>query len=81
MNGFAPEDGPLLTYNFNSLKGIIFGIKTSKEDKREIIEIIQRKCAENNRTDFKFFQADYSSENGNIRKYPIQLLFANGADT
>lgn len=73
VNGVAPEDGPLLTYNFNSLKGIIFGIKTSRADKREIIEIIQRKCRENNRTDFKFFQAYYSSEHCDIRKYEIPL--------
>ena len=73
VNGVASEDGPLLTYNFNSLKGIIFGIKTSKDDKREIIEIIQRKCQENNRTDFKFFQAYYSPERGNICKYEMTV--------
>ena len=80
MNGFATEDGPLLTYSFSSLKGIIFGIKTSKEDKREIIEIIEKKCGKYNRIDFKFFQAYYSPEDGEIRKYPIQLPFANSAD-
>ena len=73
VNGVAPEDGPLLTYNFNSLKGIIFGIKTSKDDKREIIEIIQRKCRENNRTDFQFFQAYYSPGRGNICKYEMMI--------
>ena len=72
MNGFIPEDGPLLTYNFNSLKGIIFGIKTSKEDKREIIEIIEEKCKKSNRTDFRCFQA-YRSEYGDICKYEIPL--------
>ena len=81
MNGFVHEDGPLLTYNFNSLKGIIFGIKTSDEEKRKIIEIIKKKCEEYNRTDFKFFQAYYSPENGEVCKYPMQLPFANGADT
>ena len=67
-----------LTYDFNSLKGIIFGIKTSDEDKRKIVEIIEKKCDKYNRTDFKFFQADYSSENGDIRKYTMHLPFANG---
>ena len=70
-----------LTYDFNSLKGIIFGIKTSDEDKRKIIEIIEKKCRRYNRTDFKFFQAYYFPENGEVRKYPIQLPFANSADT
>ena len=63
----------ILTYDFNSLKGIIFGIKTSDKDKRKIIEIIKKKCEKYNQTDFKFFQAYYSPENGDIRKYPIQL--------
>ena len=61
------------TYNFNSLKGIIFGIKTSDDDKLRIIEIIQKKCEKYRRTDFKFFQAYYSPETGDIRKYEIQL--------
>ena len=46
-----------LAYAFNSLKGIIFGIKTSDENRLSIIEIIQRKCKEYDRTDFKFYQA------------------------
>ena len=65
------------TYNFNSLKGIIFGIKTSDDDRLRIIEIIEEKCKENNRTDFKFFQAYYSPEDGNIRKYEIKLPLSN----
>ncbi len=81
LSEFNKGSDRTLTYDFNSLKGIIFGIRTSDEDKRKIIEIIERKCEKYNRTDFKFFQADYSSENGNIRKYPIQLPFANGANT
>ena len=56
------------TYDFNSLKGIIFGIKTSDEDKLRIIKIIQEKCKQHKRTDFKFYQAYYSPESGGIRK-------------
>ena len=70
---FNEENNRALTYNFNSLKGIIFGINTSDEDKLKIIEILQRKCKENSRTDFKFFQAYYSPEDGNIHKAEIQL--------
>ena len=60
-----------LSYDFNSLKGIIFGINTSYEDKSRIVEIILNKCKKYNRTDFKFYQAYYSPENGDIRKYEI----------
>ena len=65
-DAFDEEKNRILTYNLNSLKGIIFGIKTTDEDKLRVIEIVQRKCKENNRTDFKFFQAYYSQEDGNI---------------
>ena len=62
-----------LTYDFNSLKGIIFGIKTSDEHRLSIIKIIQEKCEKHKRTDFKFFQAYYSPETGDIRKHELQL--------
>ncbi len=78
---FNEKDDRILTYNFNSLKGIIFGIKTSNENKRRIIEIIEQKCDKYNRADFKFFQARYCPENGGIRKYPIRLPFASSVDT
>ena len=71
LSEFGEKKNRTLTYNFNSLKGIIFGIKTSDEDKLIIMKIIEEKCRKNNRTDFKFFQAYYSSEHGDIRKYEI----------
>ena len=70
---FSGKKDRILTYKFESLKGIIFGIRTPDEDKLEIINIIEKKCRENNLTDFKFFQAYYSSDSGDIRKYEIQL--------
>ena len=73
LNEFNKEKSRTLIYDFNSLKGIIFGIKTSDENRLRIIKIIQRKCRENNRMDFKFYQAYYSPETGDIRKYEIQL--------
>ena len=71
------EKNRTLTYNFNSLKGIIFGMKTSDKDRRKIIKIIEGKCRESKRTDFKFFQAYYSAKHGDIRKYEIRLPFSN----
>ena len=65
-----------LTYNFNSLKGIIFGIKISDADRLKIIEIIQKKCRDKKRTDFKFFQAYYSQATGEICKNEIKLSIA-----
>ena len=69
------KDHRKLTYDFNSLKGIIFGIRTSTEDKIKIIEIIERKknCEGNNGNDFTFYQANYSAKDGDIHKREIWL--------
>ena len=69
------RDHRKLTYDFNSLKGIIFGIRTSTEDKMKIIEIIEKKekCKRNNGADFTFYQANYSAQDSGIRKRRIRL--------
>ena len=59
-----------LTYDFNSLKGIIFGINTSNTAKRRILETIQRKCREHNRDGFEISQAYYCHYGNCIRKFP-----------
>ena len=73
LRQFDDKKSRALTYDFNSLKGIIFGIKTTDRDKLRIIDIIKGKCREHKRTDFKFYQAYYSPEDGNIQKYKILL--------
>lgn len=70
---FYEEENRTLSYNFNSLKGIIFGLRTSDEHRLSIIEIIKRKCKKHKRTDFEYYQAYYSPETGDIRKYEIPL--------
>ncbi|PHR58200.1 MAG: DUF2971 domain-containing protein [Arcobacter sp.] len=62
------------TYNFNSLKGLIFGIKTSLEDKAKIFEIIKKKCNSHQRNDFKFYQAYYCHKKKNIQHQKIGFL-------
>ena len=62
-----------LTYNFKSLKGIIFGINTSTTDKLKVIEIIKNKCQENNRKKFEFFQAYYDHGTGRIQNRNLHL--------
>lgn len=67
----------ILKYNFNSLKGLIFGIKTPIEDKRKIIKIIQEKCKKNKRNDFELYQAYYSHKDKNIQHRKISFLNFN----
>lgn len=61
-------------YEFSSLEGIVFGIKTSLDDKLKIMKIIEEKCKTENRTDFKFYQATYSPGDGKITRDEMGLF-------
>ncbi|MBW4888916.1 DUF2971 domain-containing protein [Mucilaginibacter sp. HMF5004] len=74
----APEKRKV-KYNFEDLTGLIFGIKTTNEDKLKIIHIIQEKCKLSGRTDFEFRQAFYSNKSGLIENYKLSLF--NWLDT
>jgi hypothetical protein len=71
---FSEKENRVLKYNFESLEGLIFGINTKSEDKAKIIKIVEKKCKEHNRKDFKFFQAYYSSEKKCIDFTEMSLL-------
>lgn len=62
----------LMKYDFNSLDGIIFGIRTPITDKLRIIEIIQKLCKQYDRKEFNFYQA-YTDENGKISKEKLYI--------
>ena len=61
-----------LTYRFSDLEGIVFGIRTSLDDKRRIIEIVDKKCREAERALFDFGQAAYNSRTGVIEIRPFR---------
>ena len=61
-------------YSFNSLDGIIFGINTLLEIKQKIVQIIEAKCREHGRQDFKFYQAYYDRQKGTIEHAELGLL-------
>lgn len=62
-----------LSYDFNSLKGIIFGMRMPDNQKLEIFNVLTKKCRENHHADFQFLQAYYSPETGDIRSYEIPV--------
>ena len=62
-----------LKYNFESLRGIIFGMRTSDGDKVRILDVLKKKCKENDRAEFQVFQAYYDPKTGNIGKYPVNI--------
>lgn len=74
MLGEFDSSGVTLRYDFKSLKGIVFGIRTSSEDKLKIMKIIKNKMRENDRQDFEFYQAYYCVHSGEIKHIALNLL-------
>lgn len=74
LNSFSNPEDRSLNYKFSSLKGIIFGIKTTIEDKLKVIKIIGEKCRDEERDDIKFYQAHYSPEEKCITYSEMSLL-------
>ncbi|KOE80491.1 hypothetical protein ACS86_17315 [Vibrio alginolyticus] len=68
------KSGTILNYDFKSLKGIIFGIKTSDEHKLKAIRIIEEKVRQNDHYDFKFYQAYYCRHTGEIKHTELSML-------
>ena len=56
-----------LKYKFADLEGIIFGTNTFEEDKLRVIKIVESKCRLEARSDFKFYQAFYAKDAGEIQ--------------
>lgn len=72
LDAFDDPKDRLLEYKFENLEAIIFGMKTPKEAKAEIIEIVKRKCEELGRNQFDFFEMAYSTSKNEL--YPRKLL-------
>lgn len=63
-----------LRYHFEDLQGVIFGMKTTAEDKIAIARILQVKYEQTGRRDFEFHQAYYSRITGRIATTPWSLV-------
>ena len=74
MCDFTKKESRKLKYQFSDLSGIIFGIRTSDEDKIRIIKIIKDKCSKEKRDDFEFFQTYYSTRTKKIELYKLSLI-------
>lgn len=71
LSRFDSTEGRCLKYDFNSLEGIIFGIKTSPTDKYKIIKIIEELCDANKREGFQFYQAYHDTKTKTIKYRPL----------
>lgn len=63
-----------IKYKFENLNGIIFGIKTTIEDKIKIVKIIEQKCKKYKREEFNFYQAVYDFEYERIKIEKMTML-------
>ena len=81
MNGSYKTTDTTLRYDFKSLQGIIFGIKTSSEKKIEVIRAIEKKVKENSHYEFKFYQAYYCRNSGQIKHYEMKSLKFKASNT
>lgn len=62
---YSEPDKRILAYDFEALKGVIFGIETSEHDKLRIMKSIMKRKKVNK--DFSFWQAEYDDKNQTIR--------------
>ena len=74
MRSYGEDEQRKLKYDFKDLEGIIFGYKTSIDDKIKIMKIIEQKCEEQKRYDFSFYQAEPDERTGNMRISKLDLL-------
>lgn len=65
------NDNRIYEYHFSALKGLIFGMRTSDEDKIKIIDIIERMRLGAGEAEFNYYQAYYHHGDSNIRAYPV----------
>lgn len=62
------------TYRFEDLAGIVFGLRTSTENKLAAMRIIERKCVAAGRTDFEFWQTHYAHHTHKIELAQLSLV-------
>jgi len=74
LKQYNEKNSRKLSYSFNDLESITFGIKTEYKAKLEIIKIIEKKCIEFSRKNFQFYQARYNKKTGKINSFLIPNL-------
>ena len=79
MNGFLEPkyntaENRKIKYNLKSLRGVIFGINTSLQDKKEIFYMILNICQKEKSDHIKLYQAVYSYDNNEIKTIELDGL-------
>lgn len=71
MPDFYESKNRCLSYNFNSLDGLIFGIRTPEIEKYELIKVVEKLCDKYHRTEFNIYQAYHDTYNKCIGYRPL----------
>lgn len=66
FSNYSTLESRKIKYDFDELKGIIWGIRINDKVKAQIREIVEDHCTQMGRTDFSFYQARINPSNGNI---------------
>ena len=64
----------LLRFDFHDLDEIVFGMKTSTEDKVAVLQVAEAACRASNHFNLRFSQTSYSHATGRFEIHPLQLL-------
>ncbi|MCH8010414.1 MAG: DUF2971 domain-containing protein [Candidatus Marinimicrobia bacterium] len=65
------EEHRKIRYEFSQLMGIVFGMRTSLSDKYKINKVIEEKCRDINRDDFKLYQMRYDAKKRCLTQVPL----------
>lgn len=78
LNGYnwSPSERQL-KFSFSELKGLVFGINTPDEIKIKIIKKIETHCIKHQRSDFKFYQAQFDDAYHEIEHKPLNHITFN----
>lgn len=69
-----PKEKRAIRYDFNSLEGIIFGIRTTIETKVRTMKIVKQLMTDHGRSKFSFYQASYDCDTNLIRHDELKLI-------
>ena len=74
MLDYSNKEDRKLKFKFSSLDGIVFGMRTPIEKRIEIAKIVEKKCIEEKRTDFKFYESSYDHRTGKIQIHEMNAI-------
>lgn len=70
---YSLKESRKLKFSFDDLEGVIFGQKMLYTQKKQIVDLIKKKCQETGRKDFSFYDSTYSPLKGEMAYIKINF--------